>query len=50
MLSNHVPRADASGGGGARVIQVGGGTRELYYYPRDVVQVTAVGECVNKGA
>lgn len=46
MLGKYVPR----GGTGARVIQLGGGTRELYYYPKDVVLVTNVGEKVNKGA
>lgn len=46
MLSKYVP---SSGSTGARVIQLGGGTRELYYYPKDVVLVVNVGEKVNKG-
>eukprot|EP01024_Parvocaulis_polyphysoides_P021216 TRINITY_DN20056_c0_g1_i1.p1 TRINITY_DN20056_c0_g1~~TRINITY_DN20056_c0_g1_i1.p1 ORF type:complete len:265 (+),score=24.16 TRINITY_DN20056_c0_g1_i1:65-859(+) len=41
MLTNWVPR------GGARVIQIGGGTRQLYYYPKDTVLVTVVGPDVN---
>lgn len=45
MLSKYVP----SGGTGARILQLGGGTRELYYYPKDVVLVTNVGEKVNEG-
>ncbi|GBF89091.1 hypothetical protein Rsub_01808 [Raphidocelis subcapitata] len=44
MLSNWVPR----GGNGAKVIQLGGGARQLYYYPKNVVQVTNVGDDVNK--
>ncbi|KXZ56099.1 hypothetical protein GPECTOR_2g981 [Gonium pectorale] len=43
MLSNYVPKGDP------RVIQLQGGTRELYYYPKSTVQVTVVGEGVNKG-
>lgn len=35
--------------GGARVVQIGGGTRELYYYPKGTVQVTYVGKKVAKG-
>lgn len=46
MLGKYVPTGT---GTGARVIQLGGGTRELYYYPKDVVLVTNVGEKVNKG-
>jgi hypothetical protein len=46
MLSKYVP---SGGSTGARVIQLGGGTRELYYYPKDVVLVVNVGEKVNKG-
>lgn len=30
-------------------MQVGGGTRELFYYPKDVELVTVVGEDVNVG-
>jgi len=44
MLTNHVPR----GGNGAVVIQAGGGTRELYYYPKDTRQVTVVGVDINR--
>jgi hypothetical protein len=46
MLSKYVPNGVSTG---VRVIQLGGGTRELYYYPKDVVLVTNVGEKVNKG-
>jgi hypothetical protein len=46
MLGKFVP---SGGNTGARVIQLGGGTRELYYYPKDVVLVTNVGDKVNKG-
>lgn len=46
MLGKYVP---SGGPTGARVIQLGGGTRELYYYPKDIVLVTNVGEKVNKG-
>lgn len=35
--------------GGARVIQIGGGTRELYYYPKGTVQVMVVGDDIKKG-
>lgn len=38
-----------AGGRGATVIQLGGGTRELYYYPKDTMTVINVGENVNKG-
>lgn len=31
------------------MIQLGGGTRELYYYPKDTMTVINVGENVNKG-
>ncbi len=31
------------------MIQLGGGTRELFYYPKDTIMVTAVGEKLNKG-
>jgi len=44
MMSNWVPK----GGNGARVVQLGGGARQLYYYPKNTVQVTNVGEGVNK--
>ena len=37
MLTRHVPRE----GSGANVIQVGGGTKELFYYPKNTLQVTA---------
>jgi hypothetical protein len=36
-------------GKGATVIQLGGGTRELYYYPKNTMTVINVGENVNKG-
>ena len=35
--------------GGARVIQIGGGTRDLYYYPKDTVLVTAISPKLKKG-
>lgn len=38
-----------AGGNGSKVIQLGGGTRELYYYPKDVMTVINVGEKANKG-
>lgn len=41
--------AGAAGGNGATVMQLGGGTRELYYYPKDTMLVINVGENVNKG-
>jgi hypothetical protein len=41
MLGGFVPKA------GGTVVQLGGGTRELYYYPMTVRQVTVVGEDVN---
>ncbi|GAX85089.1 hypothetical protein CEUSTIGMA_g12509.t1 [Chlamydomonas eustigma] len=44
MLSRHVPRTDK----GANVIQVGGGSKELYYYPKNTMQVTIVGDGINK--
>lgn len=34
MLSRNLPK-----GGSARIIQLGGGTRELFYYPKSTVQV-----------
>lgn len=41
---NNVPK------GGASVVQLGGsGTRELYYYPKDLGKLIATGEGVNKG-
>lgn len=46
MLGKFVPR----GGAGATVVQLGGGTRELYYYPKDTSTVICVGEQLNKGA
>jgi hypothetical protein len=36
-------------GKGATVIQLGGGTRELYYYPKNTMTVINVGANVNKG-
>ena len=41
-------RFTRKGGNGARVIQWGGGARQLYYYPKNTIQVTNVGESVNK--
>ena len=41
MLSRHVPQS-------ASVIQVGGGTKELFYYPKSTDKVVVVGENVNK--
>jgi hypothetical protein len=37
---------------GGQVVQLGGGSnsRELYYYPRALRQLTVVGEDVNPGA
>lgn len=34
---------------GARVLQLGGGTRELFYYPRETVLVTAIGDRMDAG-
>ena len=34
---------------GPVVLQLGGGTRELYYYPKNTLQVTVVGDNVNLG-
>lgn len=42
MLTNNVPK------GGANVLQMGGGTRELYYYPKDINRLVNVGEKANK--
>ncbi|KAK9804714.1 hypothetical protein WJX72_001690 [[Myrmecia] bisecta] len=35
--------------GGARVLQLGGGAGDLFYYPNDTVLVTLVGEGINSG-
>lgn len=43
LLSNWVPK------GGAVVLLSGGGTRDLYYMPKDTVKVTYVGEGLKKG-
>eukprot|EP00798_Chlamydomonas_sp_ICE-L_P009153 gene9153-16278_t len=43
MLTRYVPKE----GRGPVVIQCGGGTRELYYYPKNTIQVTVVGDKVN---
>lgn len=43
MLSRHVQQ------GGARVLQLGGTTRDLYYYPSGTVQVTVNAMDINKG-
>ncbi|DBB18371.1 TPA: hypothetical protein ACH3X3_000023 [Trebouxia sp. C0006] len=43
MLGRWVPK------GSARVIQVGGGSRDLYYYPKDTVLVTAMSPKLKKG-
>lgn len=43
MLGRWVPK------GNARVIQVGGSSRDLYYYPEDTVLVTAISPKLNKG-
>lgn len=40
--------ASHAGGNGAKVIQWGGGARQLYYYPKNTIQITNVGENVNK--
>ncbi|GIL79577.1 hypothetical protein Vretifemale_8899 [Volvox reticuliferus] len=45
MLTNYVPKGEP----GPRVIQLQGSTRELYYYPKSTLQVTVVGENINKG-
>jgi hypothetical protein len=34
---------------GAKVLQLGGGTRELFYYPRETVLVTAIGDSMDAG-
>lgn len=43
LLTNRVPR------GGARILQLGGSTKDLYYYPSDAVQVTVVVPGANAG-
>ena len=43
MLGRHVPKLPS------KVIQLGGGSRELFYYPKDTQQVTIVGEAINAG-
>ncbi|KAL3162587.1 hypothetical protein ABBQ38_008636 [Trebouxia sp. C0009 RCD-2024] len=43
MLGRWVPK------GGVRVIQIGGGTRDLYYYPKDTILVTAISPKLKKG-
>ncbi|EFN53520.1 expressed protein [Chlorella variabilis] len=43
MLARHVRS------GGARVLQLGGSTRDLYYYPQGTVQVTVGGADINAG-
>ncbi|KAL0021197.1 hypothetical protein WJX77_011659 [Trebouxia sp. C0004] len=43
MLGRWIPK------GGARVIQVGGGSRDLYYYPKDTVLVTVMSPKLKKG-
>jgi len=43
MIGNHVPS------GGARVLQIGGGTRELYYYPQGTLQVSITQSSTKKG-
>jgi len=42
MLSRNLKKA-------AKIIQLGGGTRELFYYPPQTIQVTAIGEDLNAG-
>jgi hypothetical protein len=42
MMSRHVPAK-------ASAIQVGGGTKELFYYPKSTEKVVVCGENVNKG-
>ena len=49
MPGCHVKQACRWGAGGARVIQVGGGSRDLYYYPKDAVLVTAISPSLRKG-
>ena len=45
MLSRSLPRSDL------RIVQVGGGVKELYYYPSTTIQVRATHECnVNLGS
>ena len=44
MLGRHV-RA-----GGARVLQLGGTTRDIYYYPQGTVEVAVAGPGTNAGA
>jgi hypothetical protein len=36
-------------GVGATVLQLGGGPKQLYYYPKDTTLVVNVGPSVNKG-
>lgn len=40
MLSRNLPNAES------RIVQVGGGVRELYYYPNKTVQVCTFPPCV----
>lgn len=35
--------------GKAKVIQIGGGSRDLFYYPKDTILVTAISPKLNKG-
>lgn len=43
MLTNNVPK------GGGTVLQLGGGSRELYYYPRDLRALYVLGAAQAKG-
>ncbi|PRW60904.1 methyltransferase type 11 [Chlorella sorokiniana] len=43
MLARHVKQ------GGARVLQLGGSTRDIFYYPADTIQVTVGGPDVSPG-
>lgn len=43
MLSRHVKAT------GARVLQLGGSTRDLFYYPSGTLQVTAAAEDIKEG-
>lgn len=43
MISNHVPK------GGASVLQIGGGTKLFYYYPKGTIQIAVTQSSTNKG-
>lgn len=48
LIHAHLHMAVAAGVG-ATVLQLGGGPKQLYYYPQDTTLVVNVGPAVNKG-